>query len=95
MGMCFDYPSVARQCGLSDRDLRDLETDVRSQYGSDEMLIELRLLRTLQAIREGAVTAADARREFQSGRATHGLPIGREAKAQPDGTCCDEETSGR
>jgi len=65
MNSCFDYRLLAERAGLSSDALRELETCVRRQYGSDEMMIELRLLRTLQAICEGAATLKDAMREFR------------------------------
>jgi len=66
MSICFEYQSLARRAGLSTEALGELESCVRRQYGSDEMMIELRLMRTLQAILEGAATFDDALREFRA-----------------------------
>ena len=60
----FDLATLAAAIGVSGAHLRELETCIREQYGSDEMLIELRLLRTLHAIGEGGVSEADAIREL-------------------------------
>jgi hypothetical protein len=61
----YDLTDLATRAGVSDAQLRELEGCVREQYGSDEMMIELRLLRTLRAIRDGAVSVADAIRELR------------------------------
>ena len=60
----FDYQKVAREAGLPIETVRQLERCIRGQYGSDEMMIELRLLRTVTAIRDGAVSAREAIQEF-------------------------------
>lgn len=60
----FDYQKVAREAGLPIETVRELERCIRDQYGSDEMMIELRLLRTVTAIRDGAVSAREAIQEF-------------------------------
>ena len=70
----FDLAALAAAAGVSDTRLRELETCIREQYGSDEMLIELRLLRTLHAIGEGGVSEADAIREL-GGASTGGAPV--------------------
>ncbi len=64
MNACFDSRPLARQAGLSTGELRELEFCIRSQYGRDEMMMELRVLRTVQAISEGATTLQAAMQEL-------------------------------
>jgi hypothetical protein len=64
MGALFDYQKLAEDVGVSPKQLEQLESLVRRDYGSDEMMIELRMLRTLRAIREGALSIAAAIAEF-------------------------------
>jgi DNA-directed RNA polymerase specialized sigma subunit len=61
----FDLEELARQAGVSAEQLRELEAYVRQQYGLDEMLAELRVLRTLHAIERGVVSVASAVQEFR------------------------------
>jgi hypothetical protein len=64
MGVLFDVSRAAEQAGVSSAQLAALEENIRRQYGSDEMMCELRLLRTLRVIRDGAVSVEDAVAEF-------------------------------
>jgi hypothetical protein len=64
MDALFDVSKAAEQAGVSPAQLAVLEESIRRQYGSDEMMRELRLLRTLRAIQDGAVSADDAIAEF-------------------------------
>lgn len=64
MQVLFDYAKLADEAGVSAEKLAKLERMVRQDYGSDEMMIELRLLRTMQAIRDGALTIDEAIAEF-------------------------------
>jgi hypothetical protein len=52
----FDYLSIAREAGMSQADLVVIERLVRADYGSDDNLFELRMLRTCSAIRDRRVT---------------------------------------
>ena len=61
----FDYPTLAANLNIPQERLHELESCVRRQYGSDEMMIELRLLRTLKAVQEGALTLDEAIAEFR------------------------------
>jgi len=70
----FDYQALARRLGFSPGDLRELEACTRKQYGSDEMMFELRMVRTLSAVSEGAITLADAVRELSDRPARHSAP---------------------
>jgi DNA-directed RNA polymerase specialized sigma subunit len=69
MDALYDLPQIATQAGVSATQFRELEVCVRAQYSSDEMMIELRLLRTLRAIGDGTVSAGDAIREFRAATA--------------------------
>jgi hypothetical protein len=60
MGRMFDYEQVARRIGAAPEQLTELERTVRTQYGDDEMLFELPMLRTLEAVSEGHVSLPDA-----------------------------------
>ena len=66
MGAMFDYSKSAGAAGVSPEQLEQLERCIRQQYGSDEMLIELRMLRTLRAVQEGAVSIDDAIRDLSA-----------------------------
>jgi hypothetical protein len=65
MSVLFDYQQIADRLGVPAERLAELVTLVRRQYGSDEMLAELRLLRTLKAIEDGELSLAEAIVEFQ------------------------------
>lgn len=65
MSEFFDYQSLAGRLGIDAHRLSELETIVRSQYGSDRMLFELRMLRTLRAIEAGKTTIEAATEELQ------------------------------
>ncbi len=56
----FDYERVAREARIADDDLNRLRESVRADYPNDDMLYELRLLRTCDAIKEGWCTVAEA-----------------------------------
>jgi len=64
MSDVFDYHSLAQRLSIPTEALAKLEDCVRAQYGSDEMLFELRMLRTLEAIAQGAATLEQVIREF-------------------------------
>ena len=88
MTAIFDYRALADRLGFSPGDLRELEACIRRQYGSDEMMFELRMVRTLLAIEEGAVTLADAVRELGDRPAEHSAPavlVRGAAGAEPGG----------
>ena len=58
----FDYVAVATAARISEADLAAIEAHVRADYPSDQMMFELRMLRTCNAIKSGAATVADALR---------------------------------
>jgi hypothetical protein len=66
MAATFEYRRLAERLGIAPEVLRELESLVRAQYGQDEMMVELRMLRTLRAIEAGSLTAADAIAEFRA-----------------------------
>ena len=64
MSDVFDYQSLAQRLGVPTQSLARLEKCIRCQYGSDDMMVELRMLRTLEAIAQGATTLEQAILEF-------------------------------
>jgi hypothetical protein len=56
----FDYETIAHKAGIAQEDLDAIRQRVQADYPDDDMMQELRLLRTCSAIREGRCTAADA-----------------------------------
>ncbi len=71
MSGLFDYQNLVQRLGISADRQGDLETAVRAQYGSDEMMFELRMIRTLRAIEEGATTLDEAISEFKRDPSRH------------------------
>jgi hypothetical protein len=65
MSTLFDYRTLAGQLRIGAEELAELEECVRTQYGPDEMMVELRILRTLEAVKEGALSLAEAIAEFR------------------------------
>ena len=63
----FDYSTVAKSGGLTAEDVQRLEACIRKDYASDDMLFELRMLRTVRAIVDGGVTVDGAIEDFDSG----------------------------
>jgi len=64
VSVLFEYQELASKLRVSQDRLRELEQCVRKQYGLDEMMFELRMVRTLKAIEAGAVTLEEAIAEF-------------------------------
>ena len=60
MNDLFDYDTPAEHLAIPADRLAELEACVRRQYGSDEMMFELRMVRTLRAIQDGVTTLDDA-----------------------------------
>lgn len=52
----FDYETLAERLRIAADQLGELEGIVRGQYGRDQMLFELRMLRSLRAIEVGKTT---------------------------------------
>lgn len=59
---------LARQFGVPVEKVAALEAVIRPHYPGDEMMIELRLVRTLSAVRDGAVSIDAAIAEFGRGK---------------------------
>ena len=53
----FDYESVAREAGIPAEKLEAWRESLRRDYPGDEMMVELRLLRACEAVRQQASTA--------------------------------------
>jgi hypothetical protein len=64
----FDYGKVAREAGLTDDQLRQLERVMRREFPRDQMMFELHVLRAVMAIREGAITLEGALASEPGGR---------------------------
>ena len=62
----FDYVSIARDAGISEKDLQAIEERTRADYPGDQMMFELRMLRTCRAIAGGRATVKDALRPGDS-----------------------------
>jgi len=56
----FDLEEVKRESGLSAHQFAQLEELVRVEFGRDEMMFELHLVRTIKALKEGRVTLEEA-----------------------------------
>jgi hypothetical protein len=54
--MVFDYRSAADRVGIQPEDLARLTTMARVEFPSDEMMVELHVLRAILAVERGAVT---------------------------------------
>ena len=54
--MVFDYRSAAERVGIPPEDVERLTTMMRAEFPSDEMMVELHVLRTILAVGRGDVT---------------------------------------
>ncbi len=68
MGVLLDYQGLAKRLGVPPDRLAVLEACVRRQSGTDEMMFELRMVRTLRAIEEEEVELDEAIAEFEAAR---------------------------
>jgi hypothetical protein len=59
----FDLTMLKRASGLTPEELSRLEDQLREEFPRDEMMLELHLLRILEALRKGWITREDALRE--------------------------------
>ena len=57
--MVFDYATAANLVGISSEDLDRLVALMRAEFPGDEMMVELHVLRTVQAVERGDVTLGD------------------------------------
>ncbi len=69
------FDTLARRAGVTVDELRELEAHVRRQYCGDEMMVELRLFRTLDAIASGQATISNALEEFRDAPVLHELEL--------------------
>ncbi len=60
--MVFDYAAAAKRAGIGPEELDRLVALIRAEFPRDEMMVELHVLRTLQAVERGDVTLADVLR---------------------------------
>ena len=54
--MVFDYRSAAERVGIRPEDVERLATIMRAEFPSDEMMVELHVLRTILSVGRGDVT---------------------------------------
>ena len=54
--MVFDYVTTAKRVGISPEDLERLIALTRAEFPSDEMMVELHVLRAILAVERGDVT---------------------------------------
>jgi hypothetical protein len=54
--MVFDYVTAAKRVGISPEDLERLIALTRAEFPSDEMMVELHVLRAILAVERGDVT---------------------------------------
>lgn len=54
--MVFDCRSAAERVGIGPEDLARLTTMARAEFPSDEMMVELHVLRTILSVERGDVT---------------------------------------
>ncbi len=64
----FDYLSVAREAGISDEELELVCRGVRGEFGHDEMMYELHVMRACNAVKDGRVTLAGLNKVFAAQR---------------------------
>ncbi len=57
--MMFDLEELKRASGLSQEQLTELEAQLRAELGEDELMVELHLMRVLEALRRGWITMND------------------------------------
>ena len=69
MARLFEIEAAAREAGISSEELAQLEASIRQEYGPDDLMRELRLLRTLRAIQNGAVSIQEEIRVFEATKA--------------------------
>jgi len=62
----FDYPSAARDAGMTDDQLRLIEKLFRSEYPNDQMLFELHVVRACLSIKAGRMDLEAVRRDAES-----------------------------
>ncbi len=66
----FDYPSAAREAGLSDVQLATILAALRCEEPTDDMLFELHVLRACRAMVGGPYTFAQIMESFNEDQAS-------------------------
>jgi hypothetical protein len=56
----FDVAGLKKASGLSAEQLVALEAQLRTELGEDELMLELHLVRVLEALRRGWITTKEA-----------------------------------
>jgi hypothetical protein len=56
----FDLEELKRASRLSGEQLGELEAQLRAELGEDELMVELHLMRVLEALQQGWITAKEA-----------------------------------
>lgn len=56
----FEVGAVQRESGVTIEQLAELEAQLRAEFSGDELLVELHLVRVLEALRRGWITVNDA-----------------------------------
>lgn len=56
----FEMGAVQRESGLTREQLAELEAQLRAELGEDELMVELHLVRVLEALGRGWITVNDA-----------------------------------
>lgn len=56
----FDLEELKRASRLSGEQLAELEAQLRAELGKDELMVELHLMRVLEALQRGWITAKEA-----------------------------------
>ena len=79
MSRSFDHRPLAQRLGLPEDQLAELEQILRALYLGDEMMVELRMLRTVMAVEGGGTTLPQAISEFREELETP-LPSNNSAK---------------
>jgi hypothetical protein len=60
--MLFDYAMVAKRVGIAPEHVDRLVALTRAEFPGDEMMVELHVLRALQAVERGDVTLPEVLR---------------------------------
>ena len=56
----FDLEELKRASKLSEKELAELEAGLRAELGGDELMVELHLMRVLEALRRGWISVEEA-----------------------------------
>jgi hypothetical protein len=62
MSTMFDYSTAAKRVGISPEDLDRLAATFRAEFPSDEMMVELHILRAVLSVERGDATLEEVLR---------------------------------